>query len=305
MSLLDPSTGAGFALSEPDVSSVEPSPDGKVLAALRSDRVTLWDTDAGTLLHTFVEPVSALAFSPDGKKLATTDETIVVVRDASSGAELRRFTPELATHGLTFSRGDAELLLMSSYTRISVYSTATGTELRGGGGADTTATFALIVSGDGRFAAASAPAGHGLQVFDVHAWGPRTLVTLPEGACDQHIFPSFSANGRLVFAAGGERWVKAFDVGSWKPNSSYHAAPGRLVAARADDLSRVVVTRADRSDAVVVNVSNTAETKLAKPLPAEASYAMSADGLWVAGTHETTVRVWSSKTGAVQYEESP
>jgi WD40 repeat protein len=190
-------------------------------------------------------------------------------------------------------------------TQVAAFAIDGGAKLPGGGSGDTGGTFGIALSPDGRFAAASAPAGHGLQVFDVHAWSPRTLVVVPEGACKEHVSPVFSPNGRFVFAWGGSRWVKGFEAGSWKPYASYHAPPGREVVAAAADLSRVVVTREDGRDAMLVNVGNGAETKLERAFAESATYAISDDGQHVAGTAGNVVRVWSAKTGRIEYEEQP
>jgi WD40 repeat protein len=136
-------------------------------------------------------------------------------------------------------------------------------------------------------------------VFDVHAWGPRQLVTV--NACEEHITPFFSSDGRRVFARGGTRWIKGFETGTWKPYASYHARAGEEVDTVADDLSRVAVTRGG-ADPGVVTVETGAVVKLARPLPEQTSYVMSPDGLLVAGAMDGVARVWSAKTGAVLYE---
>lgn len=291
--------GAGFEVSEPEVSTHVESRDGRKLALLRAGRVSLWEPSAQAPPRIVDATAEALAWSPDGARVALSTARDLAVIDASTGADVFRVPAERPAFQLVFTADGRGLAQMSNNVSVSLSDAATGAELRGGGGADTTGTFGLVISPDARFAAASAPAGHGLQVFELRAWGPRTLVTLPEGACTEHVQPHFSERGHLVFAWGGSRWIKAFDAGSWRPNSSYHAPPGRVIAAAADDLSRVVVTRDEGAEPRVINVSNTAETRLADPLAADASYTMSPDGLWVASSAGEKVRVWASKTGAV------
>jgi hypothetical protein len=144
-------------------------------------------------------------------------------------------------------------------------------------------------------------------VFDVHAWGPRTLAVLEDtpDACQHHIGPSFSPDGRIVLAESLGRWVKGFEVGSWRPYASYHAPPGRALASAAADLTRVVVTRADGSAPAVVTVANETEVALERPFAEESTYTISPDGLHVAGVSKGAMRLWSAKTGRIEYEEAP
>ena len=302
--IIDPANGAGFAIGHASPEALALSEDGSLVAVSGSDRVTLWNAATGALLHTFPIAARSLELSRDGKRLALGGDSLAAVRDTASGAEIMRATPDFPAFGLAFGNGGKELVITGNNVAVAVYAIDTGKLLPGGGTAETTATFGLSLSPDGRWAAASAPAGHGLQVFDVHAWGPRTLVVLPEGACREHIGPAFSPSGRFVFAYGGQRWVKGFEVGTWKPYASYHAPPGREIQSVAGDLSRVVVTRDEGRGAAVVNVSNTAETKLDRALES-GSYAISADGLTVAGVGGGAARAWSAKTGKVTFEEQP
>jgi WD40 repeat protein len=303
---VDATTGAGFSITAASLETFDFSPDQSLLALSESGtRVTLWDVAAGALRHTWPGGAASVLFSADGKRVALAGEGFVAVRDAGTGAEIMRAIPDSNPFGLAFSTSGKELVVTGNNVLVWAYAVDSGAKLPGGGGADTTGTFGIALSPDGRWAAASAPAGHGLQVFDVHAWGPRTLVVLPEGSCKEHIGPSFPANGRFVFAHGGQRWVKGFETGTWKPYASYHAPEGREIASVAADLSRVVVTKGEGRGAAVVTVGNGAETKLERAFEAEAGYSISADGLHVAGSAGGAVRVWSAKTGRVVYEQQP
>lgn len=302
---IDPETGAGFAIAPGSIETFATSPDGAHLVlAERAGRVNIWDIAAGKLEHTWPLAAVALAYSADGKRLAIGGAGFISVRDLGDGKEISRITPDAPPFGLAFGAGGKEIVTAENATQVAVYAVDGGAKRPGGGGAETTGTFALIVSPDGRHAAASAPAGHGLQVFDVHAWGPRTLVVVPEGACQEHMFPTFSENGRFLFGFGGQRWVKGFEVGTWKPYASYHAPPGRTLAGTASDLSRVLLTGGPKGVAVVT-VGNTAEVALERPLGEDASYSLAPDGLHVVGAMGNTVRVWASKTGRVTYEIAP
>jgi WD40 repeat protein len=296
--IIDPLKGTGFAITTGRPAATRITGDESLAAvADGSGRVTVWDLPGASLRHTIKASEEDLAFSADGKLLAGSTAEGVVVWDVSSCAELRRAEP--GGFGLALTPNGGEVVVSSNNVEVSAYDVRTGAKA-GGGGAQTGATFGLALSPDGRFAAAGAPDGHGLQVFSVHGWGLRQLVTV--SSCQEHIFPSFTSDSHLVLANGGGLWIKAFEAGSWKPYASYHARSDRRVYGVADDLSRVVVTK-NGVDPVVVTVSTNAEVKLEGGFPVETFYSMSPDGSLVAGASAGVIRVWSAKTGAVVYEE--
>ncbi|MFT3769434.1 MAG: hypothetical protein QM820_28690 [Minicystis sp.] len=302
---VDAVTGAGFMVNQASVEAFAFSADESLLAVSAGGQVTLWDVAKGAVRHTWPGGGANLVFSADGTKLARAGESLLAVHDTATGKEIMRSTPDFNPFGLAFGANGKELVVTGNNIQVAVLSLDTGSPLPGGGGADTGATFGIALSPDGRWAAAGSPAGHGMEVFDVHAWAPRRIVVVPEGACREHVSPAFSPNGKFVFAYGGQRWIKGFEAGSWKPYASYHAPPGRDIASAAADLSRVVVTREDGRGAVVVNVSNNAETSLERAFEDSPAYAMSADGLHVAGIAGGAARLWSARTGKVEYEEQP
>ena len=71
--LTDVSTGSELAtLTDIGIpSNLTFSPDGKIVAFSSHGKISLWNTETGILVDTFLPPASALAFSPDGKKLVT------------------------------------------------------------------------------------------------------------------------------------------------------------------------------------------------------------------------------------------
>lgn len=301
---IDPQKGTGFSITiGAEVSLIAMSSDGSRLAlADGAERITLWDTGAGKLLHTWKVAATDMILSADGSKLAAATATKLLAWDAASFAEVFAIEPEAPVFGLAFTAGAKEIVATSNNVSVLAYDLATRKQL-GGGGAETGGTFGIALSPDGRWAAASAPAGHGMQVFDVRSWGPRQLVVIED--CKEHVFPRFASNGRFVFAHGGSRWVKGFEAGSWKPYASYHAPPDREVASAADDLSRVVVTGEGKPPAVVV-VESKAETRLERPFGGgEASYSISGDGQFVAAASGGEARIWAAKTGRIVYEVTP
>ena len=302
VALIDPATGAGVSIT-PGGDPIELSADRALAAIAQPDAVAIWDLRAGSLRRTFPVEASALRFSDDGKRLAIGATAALLVVDTTDGRELAAAHPSGVVNDLAFGAKD-ELAFVTNVINVTVVSTTTSAQLGGGGPAETTGTFGLVISPDARYAAAGAPAGHALQVFDVHAWAPRTLVVVPDGNCKEHVSPAFSPDGKRVMAFGGQRWVKAFDVPSWKPYASYHAPPGRSIELAAADLSRVVVTHDEGRDAVVVTVATGVETPLERAFVAGASYSMSPDGLRVVGAGGGLARVWNAKTGRVEYEQT-
>ena len=86
--LTDVSTGNELAtLTDIGVpSNLTFSPDGKIVAFSSHGKISLWNTETGILVDTFLPPASALAFSSDGKKLVTgTKEGDVEMWNAETG----------------------------------------------------------------------------------------------------------------------------------------------------------------------------------------------------------------------------
>ena len=296
MDVMD-ATGAGFTVTASGVGDYASSPDESQLA-LAGDELSLWDLKAGKLIHSWPGSASSIVFSGDGKHLAAGLDGVSVF-DTASGKTLFHTTYEGPVNEIVLNQDGTEVIIMSNYVDVSGWLVPSGAKIANGS-AQTGATFGMDLSSDGRWAAAAAPDGHGLQVFDVHAWGPRQLID--NVSCQEHLSVSFTRNSKLVHGHGGLRWIKAFEVGTWRPYASYHASPGRVVYAAADDMSRVVVADEKTGEAWVVTVETRAEVKLEKPFSAETYYFMSSDGLHVSSGDDNTMRIWSAKTGKIVYE---
>jgi hypothetical protein len=298
---IDPQKGTGFSITtHASVTRYAMSADESLVAvADDTGRTTLWDVPKGSLRRTWPAAGETMVLAANGAKLAMAGPALVVW-DTTTGSETLR-VEETSAFGMAFGANGKELVATTNNIMVSAYDLTSGAKLSEGG-AQTGGTFGIVVSPDGRWAAASAPDGHGMQVFDVHAWGPRQLVVI--NACSEHIFPRFSQSGRFVFAFAGSLWVKGFEAGTWKPYASYRAPAGRELASAADDLSRVVVTKEQRAP-VVITVETKAETKLDGAFEEPASYEISANGLFVAAVLADIARVWSAKTGRLVYEVHP
>lgn len=195
---------------------------GPALLALRAgkDAVSLWRAD-GTLVTRFpwstLPGIEALALSKDTTRTALLRESRVVVglTNAAAGdaplADLTLDGPafEVALHD------DGRHLVLASSALVTVYDLTKRTRVGEPHGTDTGGTFATVLSPDGRWAAASTAAGHGLTVYQTHPWRVlRKLGTAPD--CQNHVSCVFSIDGRTLHGAAGQAWSKTFAVGSWR-----------------------------------------------------------------------------------------
>jgi WD40 repeat protein len=88
-----------------NVADIAYSPDGKILAAVGSDMVCLWDAATGNLLRRLDGATigHGLAFAPDGKSLATVIYRTVAFWDPATGEQIRGITIMRPVQSLTFS----------------------------------------------------------------------------------------------------------------------------------------------------------------------------------------------------------
>jgi hypothetical protein len=108
-------------------------------------------------------------------------------------------------------------------------------------------------------------------------------------SCAEHIIPSFSADGRVLWARGGYRWFASFRVGDFKTIARYHPPPGRPVegAVELPDGKRLALRRAGRY--VLVDLPSGREVcQLDSTVPIQAS----PDGSHLAGVRGDAVAIW-------------
>ena len=90
------------------VSTVTFSPDGKLLAAMETGQIKLWDVASGTERTTLTTPnhggFEAMAFAADGKTVASGSENgTVIIWDLQSAKEVVRFSCRFRVNSLRFS----------------------------------------------------------------------------------------------------------------------------------------------------------------------------------------------------------
>ncbi|MFI5531898.1 trypsin-like peptidase domain-containing protein [Kitasatospora sp. NPDC051853] len=179
--LRDLTTGVVLPLTDSDGASesrMEFSPDGRVLASIRSSSVRLWDVRTGhPLPGVFGERVLAFSFSPDGRTLATGSAAgEVQLWDVFSG----RLRATLALHpvnamALAFSADGTLLASGGTDGTIGLWNVADGTRravLTG----HTGAVFELAFSPDGR-TLASGGTNRTVRLWDTTTGTSRTTLT--------------------------------------------------------------------------------------------------------------------------------
>jgi hypothetical protein len=318
--------GSGLTLDAgATIASFEVYSEGRRLAAAdATGRVSVWDLPSEALLfeaNVAPEPANqvpvALGVSRSGAHLVVVG-TEMVAFDLAARTERWRIP---ATSGVDRVTVGEELVATTEMNlRAHAWSLRDGAT-RAEVSFDTGATFQVTVSPDARFAAGSAPAGHGLQAAGFSR--PDELRQLiGDTTCDAHIFPRFSADSKLLVARGGSRWVRAFDAASFAPHATYRAPDGWVLVADADDLSRVLVydTLAKRLRIVVLSGRRQIElaqpkrvSALGAPPPKDASnsawaeaheswiFTFSSDGALLVGAGPEGISVWNAADGRVTY----
>lgn len=215
--IIDPGGGA-ISLLSTHVSRA----GGPAFLAIRAgkDALSLWRAD-GSLVTRFpwspLAGVEAIALSKDATRTALLRESRVVVglTNAAAGdaplADLTLDGPafEVALHD------DGRHLVLASSALVSVFDLAKRARVGDAHGTDTGGTFATVLSPDGRWAAASTAAGHGLTVYQTHPFRVlRKLGTAPD--CQNHVSCAFSSDGRTLHGAAGQAWSKTFAAGTWR-----------------------------------------------------------------------------------------
>lgn len=317
--------GSGFTLDAgAPVASFEVTSDGSVLAVVDSlGRLGVWDSrSARSLLEANVKPAESgdatlLGLSRSGSHLVAVGAELVLF-DLRERAERWRTAAPPGCGDVAV--GDELVAVTSMNLRAQAWSLRDGAE-RAELAFDTGATFQVAVSPDARFAAGSAPAGHGLQAASF-ARPDELRQLIGDTTCDAHVFPRFSADSKLLVARGGSRWVRAFEAASFAPHATYRAPDGWVLVADADDLSRVLVYDNLAKRLRIVALADRRQVELSAPTRPEApsapptedaasvpwaeaheswSFSFSSDGALLVGASPHGVTVWRSADGKVSY----
>ena len=210
--------------------SVDYSPDGALLATVTEDAPTylhVWRLSDGKLLYEQSDPTRPMgalgvAFSPDGKLLATatfppqsvangvttvSKTDMAVVWDAATGTQLTTLPTNCGAYGsvVAFSPDGRYLATGGGYGPIELWNVADWTRRLSIPNATGT-IYGLHFSPDGTRLLASS---QGVDVvYDTSVGEPLTEIT---GLVDEMNEASYSPDGRLIFAIGGEGQLQILD----------------------------------------------------------------------------------------------
>lgn len=224
-------------LGSVSVRGMAPHPDGRrVVIALSSDGVRVWDAVAGTQVAAFPglgEEISELALDPQGRWFALGGmQGAVTVRDSETG-ETRwqvRAHPN-ALWRVAFDAAGERLLSVGADGRVRVWAAADGREL-----------LTVVASGsplrdgvfspDGRRIATSGP-DLAIRLWD--AWTGEAVGTLL-GHTETPLALAFSPDGRKLASAGRDQTVRLWElsVAFEEPRAVVHEGAAEVVAVSAD-----------------------------------------------------------------------
>lgn len=182
---------------------------GGVVAGVSSDqKLRVWDTRTKRLSHTIDvtgREVAWTAISDDGRLLLLADYAarVTVWNSATGHVEWEFKAPRYLT-AAAFSR-DGRLLAVAPGSPIQVYDVGTHRLLREL--ASTVGTTSVVFSRDGTSLASSD--GDGIRIYDV---GTGRLRAKNEDFVSEPLAVEFSADGKQLFAGGGDRAVLLIDA---------------------------------------------------------------------------------------------
>jgi WD40 repeat protein len=188
-------------LREEAISWLAFSPDGRRLAGVGKDYITVWDASTAKVCYTITGDSSRLAFSPDGKYLACGGTEAIRLHETATGRELRRFPhPCLFVHALAFSP-DGRTLAAAEEEVFSLWDVATGQRLHHYP-AHESAVGAVCFSPDGaRLASGDTAAGTAI-IWDLQTRKPRHFL---RGHFPGVVSSAFSPDGKVLATGDGYR----------------------------------------------------------------------------------------------------
>jgi WD40 repeat protein len=213
-----------------DVVDAAFSPDGeRLLTGGQGDTAHLWDVSTGQTLLELPGHGSDLlrvSFSPDGKlALTASEDSTVRIWDASTGRLLAVLAGHTGPVAYAEFTPDGRFVVTAS-DDVRVWEATGGATaiLRGHQGPVVSAQF----SPDGRWIVSSDVPSGNARIWDVSTGtlASELRLPLPPGA-ERHLFPTFSADGRLVLTSGFIRGPPPIEP---EPTRLWDRATGEVLA---------------------------------------------------------------------------
>ena len=208
--------GAPLLDTRGEVKSLDFSPDGKTLAAVTENMLTLWDVGSRSRLHDPLYAgnpswVLAVGFSPDGSTLATASSDLGLrFWDVATG-NLQALGFRGGTSDVAFSADGAMIASGSADGVAEVWDAATRKSIAKFFGQPSDS---LALSPDGQFLAVGGD-GRVVRVWDVRT---RKLVHELDQAGNGAFTLEFSPDGRTLAISGFEPSASLWDVPTRKPD---------------------------------------------------------------------------------------
>jgi WD40 repeat protein len=296
------------------------APDGTWLATASADGlVRTWDTGTGrqrAVLAGHAAQVTAAAVAPDGTWLATGDNRgLVRTWDTSPGAgspEAGR--DDLAATTVTFAPDGTWLATGDQDGRVRTWDTATGQQrlllagerLRTGVQrlprisvvAEVGRIHAVAIAPDGTWLAAGSESGH-VRICDT-ATGKRRIVL--GGGLDKMTAVAIAPDGTWLATASADGLVRIWNAATGKLRTvldnrldivtAVAIAPDGTWLAATSDNGHVRIRDAATGELISTFISIAAATPTA--------VAIAPDGTWLATVHQSSVRIWDTRTGSIR-----
>lgn len=258
--------------------------------------VHVWDPSSGKLIADLSGgppgEVTSIAFSDDGAKLAVASSA-VAIWDVGRKKKLCALEESWGFQ-MAFTR-DLGSLVTTGNGQSARWDAATCAK-KATGFASTGGTFGSWVSPDGKYVAAAAPDGHGLELFDARGFQGVEKLAKSFG-CKDHVGPArFSRDGEILLVSGTYQWFRSFRVDSRKTIASYDVPRAEEVSSIVffDDGERLLVVRGDKGELVSATSKVVAYTL---ELKGATTFDISWDNHFLLGAGAGAAHVWDAATG--------
>ena len=281
--------------------SVAYSPDGRMLAAAKSDgSVPLWEAASGKLLFNFEghsDEVNALSFAPDGHLLATaSNDKTIRLWDVASGKQVQSIAGGYtsAITALAFAPDGKSLLAGSGLGSVVLWDVATGKQLRKFAPLSKIVT-TVAFAPDGKTVAAAADKS--LKLWDA-ATGAQTFSLAPDAPVGTL---AFSPDGRMLLSASGGPTLRLWDMTSGSLIRSLAGASAFTGSAAISPDGKQIIAGLDDFS---LSLADTATGKFVRKFEGHAgviaSIAFAPNGRTVlSGSAVGTLKLWDVTTGAL------